>query len=37
MKDGKMVLIAQLLLDYRLGAYIEGWIRNKIRLLKVRN
>jgi hypothetical protein len=37
MKDGKMVLIAQPLLDYSLGASIEGWIRNKIRLLKVRN
>jgi hypothetical protein len=37
MKDGKMVLIAQPLLDYSLGAYIEGWIRNKIRLLKLRN
>jgi hypothetical protein len=34
MKDRKMVLIAQPLLDYRLGAYIEDWIRNKIRLLK---
>jgi hypothetical protein len=32
-----MVLIVQPLLDYRLGAYIEGWIRNKTRLLKVRN
>jgi hypothetical protein len=37
MKDGKMVLIAQPLLEYRLGAYIEGWVRNKIWLLKVRN
>jgi hypothetical protein len=37
MKDGKMVLIAQPLLDYRIGTYIEGWIKNKLRLLKVRN
>jgi hypothetical protein len=36
MKDGKMVLNAQHLLDYRLGAYKEDWIRNKIWLLKVR-
>jgi hypothetical protein len=32
-----MVSFAQLLLDYSLGAYIEGWIRNEIWLLKVRN
>jgi hypothetical protein len=28
MKDGKMILIAQPLLDNRIGAYIEGWIMN---------
>jgi hypothetical protein len=35
LKDGEMVLIAQPLLDSRLVAYIEYWIINKIRLLKV--
>jgi hypothetical protein len=37
LKDEEMVPFAQPLLDYSLGAYIEGWIRNEIRLLKVRN
>jgi hypothetical protein len=36
-KGEEMVSICSTLLDYRLGAYIEGWIRNKIRLLKIRN
>jgi hypothetical protein len=35
LKDGEIVLIAQPLLDSRLGAYIEYWIINKIWLLKV--
>jgi hypothetical protein len=30
-----MALIAQPLLDYRIGAYIEGWITTKTRLLKI--
>jgi hypothetical protein len=29
MKDGKMVLIVQLLLESRIGAYIE-WLDNKL-------
>jgi hypothetical protein len=37
LKDEKMVPFAQPLLDYSLGAYIEDWIRNEIRPLKVRN
>jgi hypothetical protein len=37
LKDEEMVPFAQPLLDYSLGAYIEGWIRNEMRLLKVRN
>jgi hypothetical protein len=37
LKDEEMVPFAQPLLDYRIGAYIEGWIRNEIRLSKVRN
>jgi hypothetical protein len=36
-KNEEMVPFAQPLLDYSLAAYIEGWIRNEIRLLKVRN
>jgi hypothetical protein len=28
MKDGKMVLMAQPLLESRIGAYIEGWLMN---------
>jgi hypothetical protein len=36
-KDEEMVSVCSTLLDYRLGAYIEGWIRNKIWLLKIRN
>jgi hypothetical protein len=35
MKDGEMVLFAQPLLDYSLGAYIEYWLMSKIQLLKV--
>jgi hypothetical protein len=35
LKGGEMVLVAQPLLDFRLGAYIDYWIINKIRLLKV--
>jgi hypothetical protein len=35
MKDGEMVLIAQPLLDFRIGAYIEGWITTKTWLLKI--
>jgi hypothetical protein len=35
MKDEKIALIAQPLLDYRTGAYIECWITTKTRLLKV--
>jgi hypothetical protein len=35
MKDGKMAMIAQPLLDYRTGACIERWITNKTRLLKI--
>jgi hypothetical protein len=37
LKDEEMVSFAQPLLDYSLGAYIEGWIRNEMQLLKVRN
>jgi hypothetical protein len=37
LKYEEMVPFAQPLLDYSLGAYIEGWTRNEIRLLKVRN
>jgi hypothetical protein len=37
LKDEEMVPFTQPLLDYSLGAYIEGWIRNEIRLLKIRN
>jgi hypothetical protein len=37
LKDEEMVSGCSTLLGYRLGAYIEGWIRNKIRLLKIRN
>jgi hypothetical protein len=33
MKDGKMILISQPLLDNRTGAYIEGWIMNLTWLL----
>jgi hypothetical protein len=33
MKDGKIILIAQLLLDNRTCAYIEGWIMNLTWLL----
>jgi hypothetical protein len=33
MEEEKMALIAQPLLDYRTGAYIECWIINKTRLL----
>jgi hypothetical protein len=33
MKDGKMILIAQPLLDDRTGAYIAGWIMNLTWLL----
>jgi hypothetical protein len=35
MKDEKMALIAQPLLDYGLGAYIEYWVTNKIWLLRI--
>jgi hypothetical protein len=35
MKDRKMALIAQPLLDYRTGAYIECWITTKTQLLKI--
>jgi hypothetical protein len=35
MKDEKMALIAQPLLDYRIGAYRECWITTKTRLLKI--
>jgi hypothetical protein len=35
MKDGEMVSIAQPLLYFRTGAYIEGWITTKTRLLKI--
>jgi hypothetical protein len=34
-EDGKMALIAQPLLDYRIDAYIEYWITTKTRLLKI--
>jgi hypothetical protein len=37
LKEKEMVSVCSTLLGYRLGAYIEGWIRNKIRLLKIRN
>jgi hypothetical protein len=37
LKDEEMVPFAQPLLDYSLGAYIEGWIRNEMQLLKVIN
>jgi hypothetical protein len=33
MKDGKIALIAQPLLEYRTGAYMECWIMNKTWLL----
>jgi hypothetical protein len=36
LKDEEIVSVAQPLLDYSLGAYTEGWIRNKIWLLKVK-
>jgi hypothetical protein len=35
MKDEKMALIAQPLLDYRTCAYIECWITTKTWLLKI--
>jgi hypothetical protein len=35
MKDGKIALIAQPLLDYRTGAHIEFWITTKTWLLKI--
>jgi hypothetical protein len=35
MKDGKMALIAQPLLDYITGAHIECWITTKTWLLKI--
>jgi hypothetical protein len=34
-KDEKIALIAQPLLDYRTGAYIECWVTTKTRLLKI--
>jgi hypothetical protein len=37
LEDEEMVSVCSTLLGYRLGAYIEGWIGNKIWLLKVRN
>jgi hypothetical protein len=37
LKYEEMVPFAQPLPNYSLGAYIEGWIRNEMRLLKVRN
>jgi hypothetical protein len=35
LKDGEMVLSAQPLLGYSIGAYIDYWLMNKMRLLKV--